>query len=283
MALSSNSIIAWHFRSFSRKAPADRRMGNGPVRSARSSAALATGDGEMAGPPPSALRRTCERRDRRRTCDRSTPATRASGTGTIGASLDRDVRRSGEREGRPANLRDPSPASQSRGRPQQALGDHVALDLAGATGDRQAPVAEEAADPQGGGRVTRRAGCAEQLEADLLHPLVVLDAEQLAGRSHLGPGAAPASARSVIRVPSAAKVWAVATVSPSVSGDHGVVEAAGRLGECEQGLDAGSHRRTRSHRHPLVAQRRACRLPATGRAADHALVGHEHVGEEHLV
>src|SRR3954447_23847403 len=62
---------------------------------------------------------------------------------------------------------------------QDALGDDVALDLAGAAGDGQAAGEEELLRPGCGRPVGDGSLPREQLEADLVHVLVVLDAEQL--------------------------------------------------------------------------------------------------------
>src|SRR5438067_3401254 len=63
---------------------------------------------------------------------------------------------------------------------EQTLGDDVALDLAGAAGDRQATAGEEGVDPHRRVAVVDRRLLTQQGQGQLRHSLVVLDPQQLA-------------------------------------------------------------------------------------------------------
>ena len=128
------------------------------------------------------------------------------------------------------------------------------------------------------------AGRAEQVEPDLLHVLLVLDAEQLADarlRARAGRRRAPAA---WCGSPSMAMAWASTSSPPSRSTTSASSSRSCVLGQVEQ-------RRRRPGRttspdaidtRSLASVVRAASHPAVGRADD-AVVGHEHVGEEDLV
>ena len=141
------------------------------------------------------------------------------------------------------------------------------------------------ADPRRAVALVDGAGRAEQRRPTSCTSLLVLDAEQLADAGLRARAGRRRARAAWCARPSTATAWASATRPPSSVGDERRrPSSAARSGQVEQGRHARA--RTTSPTPSTPARWRAScgrsSQPAVGRA-DEAVVGHEHVVEEHLV
>ncbi len=174
------------------------------------------------------------------------------------------------------------------GQAEHPLADDGALDLVGPGEDRGGLVVEPGPLPLAvarvaGGAARQHGGRAQQVEGQAVQPLAHLGPVQLEGRSLGADGLAGFEPRQRAPVVELEQLDLDEGLGQALAGAH-VVEAAPGRGQAQQLLQVlGVDDQLAGVGAPLVGQRGRGHPPAVVHRPDHAVVGHEHLSQEHLV
>src|SRR5664280_317171 len=168
------------------------------------------------------------------------------------------------------------------GKSEDAFADHVALDLTGPPGDGEAACGQRTLRPACGPAVHDGAVWAHHGQTELLDPLLVLGAQQLAqARPRAGVRAGQRAQRRPMGHERQGLRLGQQGTQPHCGGFGYTAVLARRL--ADQRLDPDAEGGTRGDRDAFVGQRHPGDAPPVVDVSDHAVVGHEHVVEEDLV